>query len=104
MISVVVIAKNEESRLDICLQSVKWADEVIVLDNGSTDKTSQIAKKYTDKVFFFDDLDFSSLRNKGVEKAKGEWVLYVDADERVLHPLKEELVSLVSSTDKSAFA
>lgn len=104
MISVVVIAKNEESRLDICLQSVKWADEVIVLDNGSTDKTFQIAKKYTDKVFSFDDLDFSSLRNKGMEKAKGDWVLYVDADERVLYPLKEELQSLASSTDQSAFA
>ena len=72
MISIVVIAKNEEDRIKACLESVKWATEIIVLDNGSSDKTIDIAKKYTDKVFSFTDLDFTSIRNKGMEKATNQ--------------------------------
>lgn len=104
MLTIVVIAKNEEGRLNVCLESVKWADEIIVLDNGSSDKTIQIAKKFTDYVFSFGDLDFSSLRNKGMEKAKGDWVLFVDADERILNSLKEEIKDIIATSDKSAFA
>lgn len=104
MLTIVVIAKNEEGRLRPCLESIKWADEIIILDNGSTDKTVEVANQYTDKVFTFSDLDFSSLRNKGMEKANGDWVLYVDADERILDSLKVEVEELVSITDKSAFA
>jgi len=103
MLSVVVITKNEEDRIKVCLESVKWADEIIVLDNGSTDKTVQISKQFTNKIFIFANLDFSSLRNKGMEEAQGDWVLYIDSDERVLLPLKEEIESLVKS-DLSAFA
>lgn len=102
MISVIVITKNEEKMIKACLESVKWADEIIVYDNGSTDKTLEIAKKYTDKVFQYKQPDFATLRNNAMEKAIGEWVLYVDADERVLAPLREEINSLVSFTDKSA--
>lgn len=103
MISVVIIAKNEQDRIKACLESVKWADEIIVLDNGSTDKTKDIAKNYTDKIFSFNNLDFSSIRNKGMEKAVGEWVLFVDCDERVLQPLKEEIQRIIES-DLSAYA
>ncbi len=104
MLSVIVIAKNEEERIKTCLESVKWADEIIVADNGSTDKTLEIAGKYTDKVFVFVGQDFAALRNEAMQKAKGDWVLYVDADERVLLPLKEEVKELVENTNKSAFA
>lgn len=104
MLSVVIIVKNEEERIKVCLESVKWADEIIVCDNGSTDNTKEIAKKYTDKILSCNDLDFSSIRNKGMEKTIGEWVLYVDADERVLESLKEEILELVSDGQYSAVA
>lgn len=104
MLSIIVIAKNEEDRIKVCLESIKWADEIIVLNNGSLDKTVEIAKQYTDNVITTDDLDFSSIRNKGMEKAKGEWVLFVDADERVLEPLRKEIEVMTTLADFSAYA
>lgn len=104
MLSIIVIAKNEEERIKACLESVKWADEIIIADNESTDSTLEIAKKYTDKILTFKGQDFAALRNEAMEKATSDWVFYVDADERVLQPLKEEIEELVKSTDKSAFA
>lgn len=103
-LTVVIISKNEQDRIRVCLESVKWVDEIIVLDNGSKDQTKEIAGKYTDKVFSFDDLDFASLRNKGMEKALNEWVLYVDSDERILSSLKEEVLQLIGSDQYSAVA
>lgn len=103
-LSVVVITKNEEMRIKACLESVKWADEIIVVDNGSTDKTMEIAKNYTQNILNLKSEDFSLLRNKGSEKAKGEWVLYIDSDERVLSPLKKEIEILISFSEFSAFA
>lgn len=104
MLSVIVIAKNEEERIKACLESVKWADEIIVADNESTDSTLEVAKKYTDKILTFKGQDFAALRNEAIKKASGEWVLFVDADERVLQPLKEEIKEIIQNTDKSAFA
>lgn len=104
MLSIVIIAKNEEARIKACLESVKWAQEIIVLDNGSSDKTLDIAKEYTKNIFTYHDIDFSSLRNKGMEKAKGEWVLFVDADERVLASLKDEIIELIHKGEFSAIA
>jgi len=104
MISVIVITKNEQDRITACLESVKWADETIVIDNGSEDKTLTIAKKYTDKIFIFKDLDFAALRNKGIEKSAGNWVLYVDADERVLDDLKDEIDDVIRKGQYSAYA
>lgn len=104
MLSVIVIAKNEEERIRTCLESVKWVDEIIVADNGSEDQTLEIAKKYTDKIFNFKDLDFATLRNKAFEKSSGDWVLYVDADERVLDELRKEIEVSVTFDGFSAFA
>lgn len=104
MLSAVIIAKNEEGRIRACLESVKWADEIIIADNGSSDKTKQIARQYSNKIFEFDGLDFASLRNKAFEKSSGDWVFYIDADERVLTPLRNEIESLVTFGDYSAFA
>ncbi|MDO8619194.1 MAG: glycosyltransferase family 2 protein [Candidatus Daviesbacteria bacterium] len=105
MLSVIVIAKNEEDRIKTCLESVKFADEIIVFDNGSTDNTVKIARGFTDRVYSADISDFANLRNKAMEKATGDWVLYVDADERILEPLKSEITQIISSeSDKSAYA
>lgn len=104
MLSIIVITKNEEERIKVCLESIKWADEIIVADNGSTDNTLAIAKSYTSKIFTFDEEDFASLRNKAVEKSSGDWILFVDSDERVLEPLKKEIEVKISFENFSAFA
>ncbi len=104
MLSVVVITKNEEALIDACLKSVSFADEIIIVDQGSTDKTIEIAKKFNAKVIKEESLDFSKRRNLGMEEAKGDWVLYLDADERVLAPLKEEIQGIIEQTEKSAYA
>lgn len=104
MLSAIIIAKNEQDRIKTCLESVKWADEIIVLDNGSTDKTLEIVKQYTNKIFRFENQDYAAFRNKAFEKASGDWVLYVDPDERVLTPLRNEIEQLIKANDCSAYA
>lgn len=103
-ISVVVITRNEESMIQPCLESIKWADEIIVIDNDSADKTLGLAKKYTNKIFHYSGQDYSEIRNLGMEKSSGEWVLYVDADERVLVPLKQEILELIEKGKDNAYA
>lgn len=82
-ISVVMIVKNEEVLLGRCLESVKEADEIIICDTGSTDRTVEIAKRYTDKVFTdykWND-SYCDARNHAKSKATGDWILSIDADE-----------------------
>ena len=89
-LSVIIIAKNEEEMIGDCLESVKWADEIVLVDDDSIDGTCRIAKKYKAKVFKKKlDSDFSGSRNFGAKKARGDWLLYVDADERVPPLLKK---------------
>lgn len=104
MLSVVVLTKNEQDRIKACLESVKWADEIIVVDSGSDDKTLEIAQGYTKKILKFKDLDFASLRNNASKEARGDWVLYVDADERVLDSLRREIEVLITLDNCSAYA
>lgn len=103
-LSIVVITKNEQEMVENCLISCDFADEIVVIDNGSTDKTAEIAKKHKARVVRFESDDFSKSRNKGMEEAKGDWILYIDADERVLKPLREEILEIVAGSDISAFA
>lgn len=85
LISVCMIAKNEEKYIDQCLSSVKpIADEIIFVDTGSTDKTVEIARKYTDKIYLHPWNDsFSEARNHYLKYAKGEWIFQIDADEEL---------------------
>ena len=84
-LSVCLIVKNEEQYLFDCLSSVKdIADEIILVDTGSTDSSIEIAGKFTAKVFNFEWVnDFSAARNYAISKAEGDWILYLDADERI---------------------
>ena len=87
ILSVGMIVKNEEKHLEKCLSALKKLldnvpSELIIVDTGSTDKTKEIALKYTDKVYDFEWInDFSAARNYGLEKAVGEWFMFIDADE-----------------------
>jgi len=104
-ISVVVVAKNEEKNIATCLESVKWADEIIVLDDFSSDGTVEIAKRYTDKVFQR-KMDVEGIhRNFAYSKAKNEWVLSLDADEMATPELRDEIMGVLKKgTDCNAFS
>lgn len=102
-IAAVIIAYNEEKNIKKCLESVKWADEIIVVDSFSTDKTFSISKKYADKVFNIKWMGFSKTKNFGISKARSEWILSLDADEIVSENLKKEILKTVKSTDLNGF-
>lgn len=103
-ISAVILTKNEEKNIKDCLQTLSFADEIIVIDDDSNDKTRQIAKKLGAKVFERRlDNDFSSQRNFGLNKAKGEWILFVDADERISSALRAEILNFQFSIFNGAY-
>jgi glycosyltransferase involved in cell wall biosynthesis len=90
-LSVTIIAWNEEERLRACLESVAWADEIIVVDAESTDKTVQCAREFTDKTWVRPWDGFAAQKNFALEQATGDWVLSLDADERVTPELRERI-------------
>jgi len=98
-ISVCVITLNEENNIVDCLESVKWAGEIIVVDSLSTDSTCKIAKRYTDKIFLNKFNGFAEQKNFAQEKATGDWILFLDADERVSLKLKEEITKKIGETN-----
>lgn len=104
MISILVLTKNEEKMIDACLASVKWADEIIVIDSGSTDRTIEIAKKYTNKIFQKEFEGYDKERNFAASKAKEDWIFYLDADERISAQLKEEVRLAISDKLYAAYA
>lgn len=105
MISAIILTKNEEERIGACLKSVKFlTDDVIVVDSESNDKTVEIARKLGARVFTRAFDNYVNQKNWAAEKASGDWLLYVDADERVLQPLSEEIKTLVNSGSYSAYA
>lgn len=95
-ISVVIITKNEETNIKGCLESVLWADEIIVVDSGSTDKTIQICNEFNVKLFMQEWEGFAEQKKYALSLASNEWVLSLDADERVSRELSDEILQLVS--------
>ena len=102
-ISALIIARNEELMIDNCINSVKWCDEIIVIDSGSTDKTREIAESYGAKVISFKHKSFSRLRNEALKRATLDWVIYIDADERVTPTLAKEIMVNIETSDASVF-
>ena len=103
-LSVVIITKNEERDLPRCLRSVWFADEIVVLDSGSMDRTLEIAREFTDKVFVNADWPgFGPQKNRALTYATGEWVLSLDADEWVTAELAEEIQSVIKGGAHSVY-
>ncbi len=90
-LSVVIIARNEETSLPRCLESVRWADEIIVGDSGSGDRTMEVARDLGARVFSYEWRGFGPAKQGAVDRAEGEWILSLDADEEVTPELATEI-------------
>ena len=106
ILSVVIITCNEEENLARTLKSVEGlvrelGGEIIIVDSGSTDRTVEIAKSFGAKVFVEEWKGFAAQKNSAIEKASGEWVLLLDADEEVEQQLGQELPRLFSGMERS---
>lgn len=103
-ISGIVITKDAEKLIADCLDSLSFCDEIIVIDNKSEDRTVDIARKMGAKVFELTSEDFSEMRNVGLRRASNEWILYIDADERVTPELMSNIRNQTSHIDNSISA
>lgn len=97
-----ILTKNEARHIEACLQSVQWADEITIEDSFSTDGTVEIAKKLKAKIFQSEFVNFAVARNNALKNARnlgGEWVFFVDADERVTPELAREVRRVIAASD-----
>ncbi len=102
-ISAIINTLNEEKNIRACLESVKWVDEIILVDMYSDDSTIEIAKEYTDKIYFHDRIGYvEPARNFAIQKTNNTWVLVIDADERVTTELQYEICDLIQKDTEYA--
>lgn len=101
-LSVTLICKDEEQNIVDCLGSVSWADEIIVVDSGSTDKTVELAKQFTPKVIYRPWEGFAAQKQFALEQATCDYILSIDADERVTPGLKDEILTLLEQPQLAA--
>ncbi|MBI1872516.1 MAG: glycosyltransferase family 2 protein [Acidobacteria bacterium] len=95
-LSVTIITINEEHNLEDALQSVAWADEIVIVDSGSTDQTREIARRFTDHVLVREWPGYSAQKNFAAGQARHDWILSLDADERVTNELAADIKRVMS--------
>jgi glycosyltransferase involved in cell wall biosynthesis len=103
LLTVIIPAYNEASYIEDALKSVAFADEIIVIDSYSTDTTVAISNRYADKVLQRKFDNFSNQKNYALTHATGDWVLFVDADERVTHSLEAEIRSILKQPKHTGY-
>jgi len=96
-LSVYVLAFNEEAKIEDCIKSVLWADEVVLIDSHSTDKTAEITEDLGAKVVQVDFEGFGKIRMAGIEHTTHDWILSIDADERCTETAKNEILQTINS-------
>jgi glycosyltransferase involved in cell wall biosynthesis len=96
-ISACITAGNEEEKIAACLESVRWADEIVVVDSFSTDRTVEICRRYTDRVYQHEWLGYIGQKNLAKDLAQGPWVLFLDADEVISPDLRDEVLDEMTS-------
>lgn len=99
-VSVAIITKDEERNMRACLESLKWADEIVVVDSGSKDKTMEICKELGAQVYMEEWQGYARQKNLAIAKTKNEWVLNIDADERVTPQLAAEIAEVLNRETK----
>ena len=102
-ISAIVITKNEEANIRECLESLRWVDEIVVVDSGSSDRTVEICREFTDRVFVHDWPGFGPQKNRALGYATASWVLAIDADERVSPDLQAEIRAVLQAPEHPAY-
>mgnify|MGYP001571083632 CR=1 FL=1 len=102
-LTVTIIALNEEANIRDCLESVRWADEVIVSDSGSADRTAELCRNYGAKVFMDDWLGYGRQKNLCQDRAANEWILNIDADERITPELREEIQNALAGNGADGY-
>jgi|SRR5690554_5498883 len=102
-ISALIITSNEEQNITDCLNSIGWVDEIVIIDSYSIDRTVDICQKYTNKIYKRKFDDFASQRNYGLQQVHSEWVLIIDADERVSSELKLEIKKVLTAPQADAY-
>jgi glycosyltransferase involved in cell wall biosynthesis len=101
-LSVVVITRDEERNIEACLESVHWANEIVVVDTGSTDRTLELAQRFRPRLVSFPWQGFGAAKAHAVSQASHEWIFSLDADERVTPDLAAEIENVVR-TDGAGF-
>jgi glycosyltransferase involved in cell wall biosynthesis len=102
-LTAVVLTKNEEAYIADCLDSLKWCGKVIVLDSFSTDRTVEITRQYGAKVYFRPFENFAAQRNAALELIDSDWVLFVDADERITSQLAAEILQAIENHEFNGY-
>ncbi|HYD35341.1 MAG TPA: glycosyltransferase family 2 protein [Vitreimonas sp.] len=102
-LTAIVIARNEESMIANCLETLRWCDEIIVINNDSSDATVSIAHRSGARVITLSG-GFAELRTEGLKRAKTDWLLYIDADERVTPALAAEIRETIGMPAHPAYA
>ena len=101
-LSIVMIVRNEAANLRACLDTARWADEIVIVDGGSSDDTVGIAHEYTDRVFIERDWKgYGMQRQRAQARAGGDWILMLDADERITPELKAEILRSLATDDRT---
>jgi glycosyltransferase involved in cell wall biosynthesis len=101
-VSVIVIALNQEDNIVPCLETVRWADDIVVVDSGSVDRTLELARGFTDRIFTIDWPGFGAAKNYALDQARGDWVFSLDTDERVSLALRDEIIAVLRGESRFA--
>jgi glycosyltransferase involved in cell wall biosynthesis len=96
-VSVIIISLNQEDNIVPCLETVQWADDLVIVDSGSQDRTLELARGFTERIFTINWPGFGAAKNYALDQVRGDWVFSLDTDERVSEALRDEILSVAQA-------